>query len=50
MTSLFTSIKARLEAAEAVSCGAVVCGQAVIGMKPATQHAINPRDTGGLAL
>ena len=50
MTSLFTSTKIRLEAAQAVECGFMLCGQAVIGMKPATQHAVNPRDMGGLAL
>jgi hypothetical protein len=49
MTSLFTSQATKHESARAEVCGSVVCAQ-VIGMKPAPQHAINPRDIGGLAL
>ena len=49
MTTLFTC-KARQEAAKAVDCGLVLRGQAIIGMKPAIRHAVNPSDMEGLAL
>jgi len=50
MRTLSTSTQTHREAAQAVVRGSVVCGQAIIGMKPAPCHAINPRDTGGLVL
>jgi len=50
MTTLFTSIrKADLDAKQRRVSSVVASGQAIIGMKPATQHA-NPCDLGGLAL
>jgi hypothetical protein len=49
MTYSSTSMNTRREAAMSLIAGVVVCGQ-VFGMKPAAQHAINPRDPGGRTL
>lgn len=48
MMSMLTSIKIQLGAERRNESG-VVCGQPIIGMKPAA-HQANPRDMGGLAL
>ncbi len=49
MSTLFTRDEIRRTAKAEAQGGVVVCG-GFIGMKPATQHAINPRDPGGRAL